>query len=161
MLSSSSNWKYIPTLPIILFFRGGVPEMFVTSYSVSYCRYNPGNRDFVFIIIERFLMSANSCDTFWLADRIRLFVHYTISLASLCKLIWRHWMPAIHYMGLCVFSLPISLVMIEGIYTLYYYHHQIGSINYHSVFRVRSYILMAKMFVVKWMKSTWYGKDLI
>ena len=30
-------------------------------------------------------------DTFWLEDRIRLFVHYTISLSSLCKLIWRHW----------------------------------------------------------------------
>ena len=32
-----------------------------------------------------------------IADRIRLFVHYTISLSSLCKLIWRHWtykMPA-------------------------------------------------------------------
>ena len=25
----------------------------------------------------------------WLEDRIRLFVHYTISLSSLCKLIWR------------------------------------------------------------------------
>ena len=30
-------------------------------------------------------------DTFWLADRVRLFVHYTISLSSLCKLIWGHW----------------------------------------------------------------------
>ena len=27
----------------------------------------------------------------WLADRVRLFVHYTISLSSLCKLIWGHW----------------------------------------------------------------------
>ena len=30
-------------------------------------------------------------DTLWLADRVRLFVHYTISLSSLCKLIWGHW----------------------------------------------------------------------
>ena len=30
-------------------------------------------------------------DTFWLADRTRLFVQYNISLSSLCKLIWRHW----------------------------------------------------------------------
>ena len=29
--------------------------------------------------------------SFWLEDRICLFVHYTISLSSLCKLIWRHW----------------------------------------------------------------------
>ena len=43
-------------------------------------------------------------------------------------------------MGLCVFSLPISLVMIERIYTLSYCHHQIGSMNYiyYPLFRVRS-----------------------
>ena len=45
----------------------------------------------------------------------------------------------IQYMGLCVFSLPISLVMIERIYTLSYYHHQIGSMNYYPLFRVRSW----------------------
>ena len=78
-------------------------------------------------------------DTFWLADRTRLFVQYTISSSSsLCKLIWRHWtykMPVIYflssvwvrlsiisplsiiqYLGLYVFSLPISVVMIESIY---------------------------------------------
>ena len=79
-------------------------------------------------------------DAFWLADRTRLFVQYTISLSSLCKLIWRHWtykMPLryilpsvwvrlsilfplsiIQYVRLYVFSLPISLVMIERIYIL-------------------------------------------
>ena len=78
--------------------------------------------------------------SFWLADRTRLFVQYTISLSSLRKLIWRHWsykMPVryilssvwvrlsifsplaiIQYVGLYVFSLPISLVMIERIYIL-------------------------------------------
>ena len=30
-------------------------------------------------------------DTFWLADRTRLFVQYTIPLSSFSKLIWRHW----------------------------------------------------------------------
>ena len=40
------------------------------------------NRDFVFITIVQFMMSPNI---------IRLFVHNTISLSSLCKLIWRHW----------------------------------------------------------------------
>ena len=90
-------------------------------------------------------------DMFCLADRIRLFVHNSISLSSLCKLFWRPWtdkMPVrnilyrvwvrlsifsplsiIQYMGLCVFSLPISLVMIGRIYTLSYYHNQIGSMN--------------------------------
>ena len=33
-----------------------MPEMFVKSYSVAYCI----NRDFVFIIIVQFMMSANS-----------------------------------------------------------------------------------------------------
>ena len=87
------------------------------------------NRDFAFITIVQFMMSSNI---------IRLFVHNTISLSSLCKLIWRHWtykMPVryilssvwvrlsifspfsiIQYMGPCVFSLPISLVMIDMIY---------------------------------------------
>ena len=82
-----------------------------------------------------------------------MFVCYTISLSSLCKLIWRHWtykMPVryilssvwvrlsifselsiIQYMGLCVFSVPISLVMIERIilclvihyYLFYWFPH--------------------------------------
>ena len=99
----------------------------------------------------------------WLAGRTRLFVQYTISLSSLCQLIWRHWtykMPVryilsgvwvrlsifsplsiIQYLGLCAFSLPIPLVMIERIYILWliYYHHQIGSMNFYPLFRVKSW----------------------
>ena len=45
----------------------------------------------------------------------------------------------IQYMGLCAFSSPISLVMIEMIYTLSDYHHQIGSMNYYPMFRGRSW----------------------
>ena len=45
----------------------------------------------------------------------------------------------LQYMGMCVFSLPISLVMIEIIYTLSYYHHQIGSMNYYPLFGVSSW----------------------
>ena len=43
----------------------------------------------------------------------------------------------IQYMELCVFSLPIPLVMIEIIHTLSYYHHQIRSLNYYPSVRVR------------------------
>ena len=79
-------------------------------------------------------------ETFWLANRTRLFVQYTISLSSLCKFIWRHWtykMPVRYILSsmwvrlsifsplfilqdvwLYVFSLPISFVMIEIIYIL-------------------------------------------
>ena len=109
---------------------------------------------------------------------IRLFVHTTISLLSLWH--WTYKMPVIYilssvwvrlsifsqlsiiqYVGLCVFSLPISLVMIEiiyiYIYTLSYHHHQIRSLNYYPLFRVRSsnncmhclsfYILMGVYFL--------------
>ena len=30
-------------------------------------------------------------DTLWPVGRVRLFVDYTISLSSLCRLIWKHW----------------------------------------------------------------------
>ena len=107
------------------------------------------------------LLLCKYSDTFWLADRVRLFVHYPSSFSSLCKLIWGHWtykisgryilssvwvrlsifsqLSVIQYMGLCVFSLPISLVMIERIYTLSFYHLRIGSMNFYPLFRVRSW----------------------
>ena len=77
---------------------------------------------------------------FWREDRIRLFVYYTISLSSLCKLylktlkLWnvcqisfvefvikiKHILSVIHYTvcGMCVLSLAISFVMIEIIYII-------------------------------------------
>ena len=151
----------VPTLTRIIFVRGCVPEMFVTSYSVAYCIYILGNPGFCFHYYCAVYDECKYSDTFWLANRVCFFVQYTISLSSLCKLIWGHWtykMPVryilssvwvrlsifsqlsiIQYMGLCVFSLPISLVMIERIYTLSYYHHQIGSMNYYPLFRVMSW----------------------
>ena len=45
----------------------------------------------------------------------------------------------IQYIGLSVFRLPISLVMVERIHALSYYHHQIGSVNYYPLFRVKSW----------------------
>ena len=114
--------------------------MFVISYSVTYCIYVPGKPEIYFHYYCAVYDEYKYSDTFWLADRTRLFVHYTISLSPLCKLIWRHWtykMPVryilssvwvrlsifsplsiIQYVGLCVFSLPIPLVMIERIYIL-------------------------------------------
>ena len=101
-----------------------------------------------------YIMACRSC----------LFVcilHHTISLSSLCRFIWRHWtnkmfvryiLPSvclrlrlfsqlsfIQYMGLCVFSLPNSSVIIVRMCTLSYYHHQIGSMNHKPLFRVRSW----------------------
>ena len=130
----------VSTFPIVIFFRGCVPEMFVTSYSVTYCIYNLGKPGICFHYYCAIYDEYKYSDTFWLADLTRLFVQYTIPLSSLCKLIWRHWtykMPVryifssvwvrlsifsplsiIVYVGLYVSSLPISLVMIEIIYIL-------------------------------------------
>ena len=101
-------------------------------------------------------------DTFWLADPTRLFVQYTISLSSLCTLIWRHWsykIPVKIYYVECVSTIKHILSIIhyticgavcfqfthfpcddwDNICTLSYYHHQIGSMNYYPLFRVRSW----------------------
>ena len=120
---------------VIIFSRGCVHEMRVTSYSVTYCIYVSGKPG---ICVCAVYDECKYSDMFRLADRTRLFVQYTISLSSLWKLIWRHWtykMPVryilssvwarlsilsplsiIQYVGLYVFSLPISFVMIESIY---------------------------------------------
>ena len=131
----------VSTFPIvIIFLRGCVPEMLVTSYSVTYCIFIPGEPEICFHYYCAVYDECKYSDTFWFADRTRLFVQYTISLASLREVIWRHWtykMPTryilssvwvrlsifsplsiIQYVGLYVFSLPISLMMIEGIYKL-------------------------------------------
>ena len=58
------------TGPLQYFFRGCVSDMFVTSYSVTYCIYIPEKPGFVFIIIiiiiiiVQFMMSANGSYSF-------------------------------------------------------------------------------------------------
>ena len=66
----------------------------------------------------------------------------------------------IQYMGLCIFSLPNSDVMILRMCTLSYYHHQIGSMNHQPLFRVRSWnngmCCMSYMFLCRWVSArTW------
>ena len=71
-------------------FRGCVPEMFFTSYYPTYCIYIPWKPGFCFHYYCAIYDEFKYSDTFWLADRIRLFVN-NIILLSLCKLIWRYW----------------------------------------------------------------------
>ena len=115
-------------------FRGYVPEMFVASYSVTYCTYVPGKAGICFHYYCAVYDECKYSDTFWLADRTRLFVQYTISLSSLCKtykmpvryILSSVWvtlsilspLSIIQYVGMYVFTFPISLVMIERIYIL-------------------------------------------
>ena len=63
------------TFPIIIiFFRGCVPEMFVTSYSVTYYIYIPGKPGICFHHYCAVYDECKYSDTFWLADHTRLFV---------------------------------------------------------------------------------------
>ena len=140
VLSSSLNRKY-PPFPLLSYFSVVMCVYMFSSYSVTYCIYVPGEPGICFHYHCAVYDECIFSDTFWLADRTRLFVQYTISLSSLCILIWRHWiyqMPLRYilsivwvrlrifsplsinqYVGLYVFSLPISLVMIERMYILY------------------------------------------
>ena len=140
MLLSSSNRKY-PLFPLLSYFSVVVCLRCLLHHILSLIVYTfRENREFVFIIIVQFMMSANSRIRFGLQVVLVLFVQYTISLSSLCKLIWSHWtykmsvryilssvwvrlrtfsqLSIIQYVGLCVFSLPIFLVMIERLYIL-------------------------------------------
>ena len=114
----------VSTFPIvIIFFRGCVAEMFATSYSVTYCIYVPGKPGICFHYYCAVYDEWKYSDTFWLADRIRLFVQYTISLSSLYKLIWRHWtykmliwyILSSVWVRWSIFS-PLSIIQYVGLY---------------------------------------------
>ena len=143
----------VSTFPIVvIFFRGCVSEIVELSYSVIYYIYIPGTLGPCFHYWCSVYGIYKRSDTLWPVGRVRLFADYTISLWSLCRLIWRHWttkmlarymLPSvclrlrqfsqlsfIQYMELCVFSLPNSPVMIVRMCTLSYYHHQTGSMNH-------------------------------
>ena len=64
------------------------------------------------------------------SEGIELIKCFGYMLPSVClRLRLFSQLSFIQYMGLCVFSLPNSPVMIVRMCTLSYYHHQIGSMN--------------------------------
>ena len=103
--SSLGDWKNISithliiiiksevsTFPIVvIFFRGCVSEMVVLSYSVIYYIYIPGTLGPCFHYWCSVYGICKWSDTLWPVGRVRLFADYTISLSSLCRLIWKHW----------------------------------------------------------------------
>ena len=140
MLLSSSNRKYPPFPLLSYFFRGCVPEIFVTSYSVTYCIYVPGKPGICFHYYVQFMMSANIRIRFGLQIVLVCLYstpshyHHCANLSEGIELVKRLsdiflssvWvrlrifspLSIIQYVGLYVFSLPISLVMIKIIYIL-------------------------------------------
>ena len=138
MLLSSSNRKY-PPFPLFSYFSVVVCLRCLLHHILSLIVYTFWEkREFVFIRIVQFMISANSRIRFSLQIAF-VCLYITPSYYHHCaNLNWRHWtykMPVrynlssvwvrlsifsqlsiIQYVGLCVFSLRISFVMIEGIY---------------------------------------------
>ena len=129
----------VSTFPIVvIFFRGCVSEMVVPPYSVIYYIYIPGKLGFCFHFWCSVYGICKQSDTLWPIGRVRLFADYTISLSSLCRLIWRHWttkmlvrymLPSvclrlrqfsqssfIQYMGLCLQLTHFSCDDRENVY---------------------------------------------
>ena len=84
----------------------------------------------IIIIVQTYLKTLN-----W---TYRLPVRYILSSVWVRLSIFSQ-LSIVHYMWLCVFSLPISCMMTEKVYTLSYYHHRIGGMNYYPLLRVRSW----------------------
>ena len=132
MLLSSSNRKY-PPFPLFSYFSVVVCLKCLLHHILSLIVYRS-----VFISIVQFMMIANSGIRFGF-QIVCVCLYITPSHYHNCaNFIWRHWtytMPVrynlsrvwvrlsifsqlsiIQYVGLCVFSLPISFVMIQRIY---------------------------------------------
>ena len=120
--------------------------MFVASYSVTFCKYVPGKPRICFhhYCAWLFMMSANSRIRFALQivliclynspshyhhcanlsediELIKMPVRYILSTVWVRLSIFSQWSiihSIIQYVGLCVFSLPTPLVIIERIYIL-------------------------------------------
>ena len=130
-------------LSIIIIFSVVVCLRWLLGHILSLIAYTfRENREFVFIIIVQFMMSTNISIRFGL-QIVFVCLYSAPSLYHHCALIWRHWiykMPVIcilssvwvrlsifsplsiiQYVGLYVFSLPISVVMIERIYIYIYF----------------------------------------
>ena len=140
MLLSSPNRKY-PRFPLFSYFSVAVCLRCLLHHVLSLIVYTfRENREFVFISIVQFMMSANSRIHCGL-QIVFVCLYITPSHYHHCvNFIWKHWiykipvrynlssvwvrlsifsqLSIIQYVGLCVFSFPISFMMIERIYIL-------------------------------------------
>ena len=118
----------------------GMPEMFVTPYSVTYCIYDPGITGICVHYYRAVYDECKKSDTFWFADRTRLFVQNT-SLSSLCKLIRNHWtykMPVRYILSIVCVRLSIfSQVSIFNMWGCVF------SVNAFLMWWLREYIVLS------------------
>ena len=139
VLSYWYNGKQYTSI-IIEIICGCLPEMAV--HAVSFINiYIPGQLGFIsFLIVQSYGVHKHSST--WRPDGSTcLLAYYSTSLSLLCRCIWMYWtfkmlvryilssvclilsqfsqLSFMIYMGLCVFSLPIYLMMILRICVLY------------------------------------------
>ena len=143
MLLSSSNRKYPPFqlfsyLSVVVGLRSLLHH--ILSLIVYIFRENRENREFVFMSIVQFMMSDNNRIRFGLQIVFVCLYITPYHYQHCANFIWKYWtykmlvrydlssvwvrlsifsqLSIIQYVGLCVFSLPISFVMIGIIYIL-------------------------------------------
>ena len=165
LLSSTAPNRKYPPFPLFSYFAVVVCLRCLLHHILSLIVYTfRENREFVFISIVQFIMSENSRIRFGLRI-VFVCLYITPSHYHHCaNFIWRHWtykMPVrynlssmlvrlsivsqlsvIHYTvcgSVCFQFTHFLCVDWDNIYTLSYYHHQLGSMNYYPLFRVRSW----------------------
>ena len=77
----------------------------------------------------------------------------------MCKI--KHILSVIHYTicgAVCFQFTHFPCGDWDNIYTLFYYHHQIGSMNYYPLFRVRSWNNGARCMSLYILMNLWYGR---
>ena len=164
MLLSSSKRKY-PPFPLLSYFSVVVCLRCLLHHILSLIAYTfRENREFVFIIIVQFMMSANSRIRFAsqivllclystpsdyhhcakLSEDIELIKCLSDMFCRVCKI--KHILSVVHYTnhytlcGVVCFQFTQSLCDdSDNIYTLSYHHHQIGSMSYYLLIMVRSW----------------------
>ena len=161
MFLSSSNRKY-PPFPLLSYLSVVVCLRSLLHYILSLIAYTfRENREFVFIIIVQFMMSASIPIRFGLQIvLVGLYStpsHYHhcanlsegIEIWNACHIYFvecvskiKHILSVIHYTicgAVCFQFTHFSCDDWENIYTLSYYHDQIGSMNYYPLSRVKSW----------------------
>ena len=151
----------VSTFPIVIIFSVVVCLRCLLHHILSLIIYAfRENREFVFIIIVQFMMSANIRIRFGLqivlvclystpshfhhcanlSEGIELIKCLSDIFCRVCKI--KHILSFIHYTicgAVCFQFTHFPCDDWENIYTLSYCHHQIGSMNYYPLFRVRSW----------------------
>ena len=161
MLLSWSNRKY-PPFPLLSYFSVVVCLRCLLHHIMLSITYTfRQNREFVFIIIVQFMMNANNQIRFdFKIVFVYLYItqshyHHCASLSEdielikclsdiVCRVCEQDKAYSLSYPLQNTWAMCFQLIHFpcddwENIYTLSYYHNQIGSMDYYPLFRVRSW----------------------